>query len=63
MSIYIEVTNGKYAASTVSLEDGDVAGVGRGVQADVFCRMNLKSVTFLSYGKIMLEVKQDGSYD
>ena len=36
MSIYLEVTNGKYAASTVSLEDGDVAGVGRGAKADVF---------------------------
>lgn len=36
MSIYLEVTNGKYAASTISLEDGDVAGVGRGAKADVF---------------------------
>jgi hypothetical protein len=30
MSIYIEATNGKYAASTISLEDGDVTRVGRG---------------------------------
>ena len=36
MSIYLEVTNGKYAASTVSLEDGDVARIGRGAQAEVF---------------------------
>ena len=31
MSLYLEVTSGKYAGSTVSLEDGDVARVGRGV--------------------------------
>ncbi len=36
MSIYLEVTNGKYAASTLSLEDGDVARVGRGAPAEVF---------------------------
>ena len=36
MSIYLEVTNGKYAASTVSLEDGDVCRVGRGAKAEVF---------------------------
>ena len=36
MSIYLEVTNGKYAANTVSLEDGDVARVGRGAKAEVF---------------------------
>ena len=36
MSIYLEVTNGKYAASTVSLEDGDVARVGRGAKTEVF---------------------------
>ncbi len=35
-SIYLEVINGKYAASTVSLEEGDVARVGRGARADVF---------------------------
>ena len=34
MSIYLEVTNGKYAASAVLLEDGDVARVGRGAQAE-----------------------------
>jgi hypothetical protein len=35
MSIYLEVTNGKYAASTVVLEDGDVCSVGRGAEAEV----------------------------
>jgi hypothetical protein len=36
MSIYLEVTNGKYAASTVALEGGDVCRVGRGAKAEVF---------------------------
>ena len=36
MSLYLEVTSGKYAASTVALEDGDVARVGRGAKAEVF---------------------------
>lgn len=36
MSIYLEVKNGKYAASTVSLEDGDVARIGRGARSEVF---------------------------
>ena len=36
MSIYLEVTNRKYAASTISLEDGDVVRIGRGAKADVF---------------------------
>ena len=36
MYLYLEIINGKYAASTISLEDGDVAGVGRGAKADVF---------------------------
>ncbi|MBK7704596.1 MAG: DUF4123 domain-containing protein [Acidobacteria bacterium] len=35
MPIYLEVINGKYAAGTVSLEDGDVARVGRGARADM----------------------------
>lgn len=34
MSIHLEVTNGKYAAIIGSLEDGDVARVGRGAKAD-----------------------------
>jgi hypothetical protein len=36
MSIYLEVTNGKYAASTVALEEGDVCRIGRGAKAEVF---------------------------
>ena len=35
MSSYLEVTNGKYAASTVLLDEGDVVRVGRGAKADV----------------------------
>jgi pSer/pThr/pTyr-binding forkhead associated (FHA) protein len=36
MSIYLEVTNGKYAASTVALEEGDVCRVGRGAKMEVY---------------------------
>ncbi len=36
MSLYLEVTNGKYAASTLALEAGDVARVGRGAVAEMY---------------------------
>lgn len=36
MSIYIEITNGKYIAQTIALEGGDVCRVGRGAKVDVF---------------------------
>lgn len=35
-SIYLEITNGKYAANTVALDEGDVCRVGRSAKSEVF---------------------------
>jgi Domain of unknown function (DUF4123)/FHA domain len=36
MSLYLEVKNKKYAASTLALEPGDVARIGRGAKVEMF---------------------------
>lgn len=36
MSIYLEVTHGKYLGSTVSLEEGDVCRVGRSIKTEIY---------------------------
>lgn len=36
MSIYLEITSGKYVAQTAAIGEGDVARVGRGAKSEIF---------------------------